>query len=214
MRASALLLLITLSFFSCIAQAKHLGVHGTTFPVAEPDMLEFIRAKLQTMEKEGVLQEKQQQMQKQVQQSVQDPEPVENVSLTTENKSWLLDPSYVVPEDILNADGTILHPAGTTVNPLETMPLLAPLIFIDGKDDKQIEWAMRESKRLTTHTHHPKIILVAGSIMSLMKKHQMRLYFDQKGTLTKRLGIEHVPATVTQSGLKLQIDEVAYRGTK
>ena len=193
MRASALLLLITLSFFSCIAQAKHLGVHGTTFPVAEPDMLEFIRAKLQT---------------------IQDPEPVENVSLTTENKSWLLDPSYVVPEDILNADGTILHPAGTTVNPLETMPLLAPLIFIDGKDDKQIEWAMRESKRLTTHTHHPKIILVAGSIMSLMKKHQMRLYFDQKGTLTKRLGIEHVPATVTQSGLKLQIDEVAYRGTK
>jgi conjugal transfer pilus assembly protein TraW len=44
--------------------------------------------------------------------------------------------------------------------------------------------------------------------MELMKKHNVRFYFDQKSILTLKLGITQVPAIVTQNGMKLRIEEL------
>jgi len=45
--------------------------------------------------------------------------------------------------------------------------------------------------------------------MDLMKRWQIRVYYDQQGSLTRRLGITQVPALVSQEGLRLRIDELA-----
>jgi hypothetical protein len=34
------------------------------------------------------------------------------------------------------------------------------------------------------------------------------VYFDQQGVLTKKLGIQHVPALVSQEELRLRIEEI------
>ena len=41
-----------------------------------------------------------------------------------------------------------------------------------------------------------------------MKRHDLRVYYDQRGLLVQRLGIHQVPALVTQEGRMLRIDEL------
>ncbi|MGR0140608.1 type-F conjugative transfer system protein TraW, partial [Pseudomonas sp. RSP] len=57
---------------------------------------------------------------------------------------------------------------------------------------------------------HPrdKVILVAGSFLKLNREWGRPVYFDQQGILTKKFGIERVPAVITQKGRQLQIEEL------
>ena len=77
------------------------------------------------------------------------------------------------------------------------------LVFVDGTDPAQIDWAVREHS-----AEAAKIIFVAGSPFNMMKPHQRRFWFDQGGQLTARFGIRHTPAVVTSAGKALQITEV------
>ena len=54
-----------------------------------------------------------------------------------------------------------------------------------------------------------KPILVAGSYLDLMKRWQIPVYYDQQALLTRKFGIERVPALVSQEGMRLRIDELA-----
>lgn len=53
-----------------------------------------------------------------------------------------------------------------------------------------------------------KAILTAGSYLDLMKAWRTPVYYDQQGVLTRRLGIEQVPALVSQEGKRLRVDEL------
>jgi len=53
-----------------------------------------------------------------------------------------------------------------------------------------------------------KPILVGGSYVGLMKSWGTPVFYDQEGTLVRKLGISAVPAIVSQEGLRLRIDEV------
>ena len=44
-----------------------------------------------------------------------------------------------------------------------------------------------------------------------MKAWQTPVYYDQEGTLVRKLGITGVPAIVSQEGSRLRIDEVTVR---
>lgn len=52
------------------------------------------------------------------------------------------------------------------------------------------------------------MILVAGSFLKLNREWGRPVYFDQMGILTKKFGIERVPAVLTQKGRELQIEEL------
>src|SRR4029077_12524398 len=98
--------------------------------------------------------------------------------------------------------GTVFHKAGTTLNPLELHSLKHPLLFINGDDLEQVTWAKK-------YIHlNPKIILVNGSPFNLMQALDIPIYFDQGGTIIKKLGIKQVPARVEQEDKKLVISEV------
>ena len=47
-----------------------------------------------------------------------------------------------------------------------------------------------------------------GRTIDLMKKIKLPVYFDQKGVLVNRFGIQNVPATIKQEGLLLKVTEV------
>jgi conjugal transfer pilus assembly protein TraW len=44
-----------------------------------------------------------------------------------------------------------------------------------------------------------------------MRAWRTPVYYDQQGVLTRRLGIQQVPALVSQEGLRLRIDEMVLR---
>ena len=106
---------------------------------------------------------------------------------------------------ILDADGKLLVPPGTTVNPLDTVSLSQALLFIDARDTAQVK---RASGILDERGGKVKVILTGGSYLDLMRRWKRPVFFDQQGTLTDKLGIRHVPALVTQDGKRLKIEEI------
>ncbi len=205
MKKTLLALLFTV--FSAISNtyARDYGVVGTTYPIIEQDFLKEIQSKLKVMEKNGKLAKFQDDVKQQMVNSVNKPKAVANITETKFAKSWLFDPTVFLDNDLADQNGRVFYKAGTKVNPLDHLSLTRTLIFIDGDDEMQVKWALKQDEIKKGKT---KIILVKGAIIDLMKQTKIRLYFDQSGTLTKKFSILHVPAKVEQEGKKLRVSEV------
>ena len=100
-----------------------------------------------------------------------------------------------------------MYPRGTKVNPLDYLGWNTYLLFVDGRDQKQLDL----TKRITAASDKPvKLVLVAGEPLNLMRKWKKQVYYDQGGILTRRFAITRVPAMVRQEGRRLRIDELRY----
>jgi len=187
------------------AQANDLGVRGQVWEIRETDLLVYIKGKAVEFEKSGKLAAWQNDAQTRARTYVETPNPVSGITNATIERSRLFDPSITVRKDILDHQSRVIAKAGTSVNPLDYLPLTTSMTFINGNDPAQVNWAFGvETKN--------KIILTSGPIASLMREHKRALYFDQKGLITDRFGITTVPATVTQEGRALRIREFPLRG--
>jgi len=129
------------------------------------------------------------------------------VGLTTTShpKTFYYDPTFVLQRNIRDAEGKILIPKGTTVNPLSKFKLHKVLFFFDADDERQISWALKQSKKYD----FVKYILINGNIKEASKKLNSRVYFDQYGIITRKLKIKHIPCIVKQKGDLLEIKEFA-----
>ena len=56
-----------------------------------------------------------------------------------------------------------------------------------------------------------KAILVNGQPLEMSRQWKTQVYFDQGGSLVRKLGITRVPSLVSQEGKKLRIDELEVR---
>ena len=193
------------------AKAVDLGTHGHTFEIQEPDLLKEMESKLHYLEESGELEKHKEILLKKAEKAIRTPFPVEEITKTTQERIWYYDPSISVPYDLKDHHGRVFHKKGTRINPLQYRSLSSALIFIDGRDEEQVSWARVPwvEKTYLNPNQKAKIILIAGSPFDLMETLKEPVYFDQGGTLTKKLGIKHVPAVVIQEGLKLRVTKVA-----
>ena len=187
------------------AQARDLGVIGPVYAIAEPSLLEVIQAKLRQMQANGDLSRLQRESQARIRREVEQPVPVAGITKTTRARSFHFDPSIEVPYPILDAEGRVIVAPGTRVNPLDTVSLSRPLLFIDARDSTQLDQAQR---LLGERKGQVKLILTGGSYLDLMRRWKLAVFYDQQGQLSTQLGIRHVPALVTQDGKRLRIDEL------
>jgi conjugal transfer pilus assembly protein TraW len=185
--------------------AADLGVHGTTYPIQEKDFIEYIKDKLTAMEESGELAKKHAEMQNKTKESARRPKPVEGITNTQEYREFNYDPTFILDRNITDSTGKILFVQGTKVNPLDTLPFSKTIIFINGDDEEQVQWALEKYKEIQPNVEGDekvKIILTNGSPIDLMEKTQIRFYFDQAGYLVKKFGIQHVPTLVQQAPIK------------
>jgi conjugal transfer pilus assembly protein TraW len=208
MQRFSYLFVFTIAFISMIQAEllKDYGVVGTTFDIIEEDLLEVIEKKLVKLNEGGSLQKHQQKIALEAQEKIKRPKPVEEVKHTTKPRSFIYDPSITVPYDLKDHQGRIFHAKGTKVNPLDYKSLSNPLLFIDGDDEAQVGWAKEQNP-------NSQIILIKGSPFELMEKLDRSVYFDQEGVLVKKLGIQQVPAKVTQQDKHLLFEEVVFDKT-
>jgi conjugal transfer pilus assembly protein TraW len=205
MRGRCVAIAAWLLALSSAASALDLGQLGPTYPVAEPHLLDLIQQRLRAKERSGELQRLGEAAASRARTAVTNPEPVAGVTVTQVARTFFVDPTYELDRNILDAQGRLLFAAGTRKNPLEVVSLGKALLFFDARDRRQVE---RARLLLDSRQGHVKPILVGGSYLELMKAWRVRVYYDQQGLLTRRLGITHVPALVTQQGLQLRIDEL------
>lgn len=188
------------------AAARDYGQQGTVWSIAEPDLLQQIHARLMQLERSGETAKLNEELKRRTIARVNRPSPVAGLVQASANRSWMFDPTITVERDIADDKGRVIIAAGTRVNPLDTVPLRNPLVFLDGDEPDQVAWALARFGRTSA-----KFILVKGAPLELMKARQRRFYFDQGGTLVKRFDIRAVPAAVEQQGRVLRITEEAVK---
>ena len=198
MLAAALLLATALP---SAASARDLGVRGATWPVAEPDLLAQIEARLIEMERSGALARLEEEARANARRKLEEPDPLPGIAPATRERSRLWDPAITVARDIRTPDGALIAAAGTRVNPLERMTLARDLLFVDGRREAEIAWAL-------AHDRAAKIVLLAGRPLDLMRRHARPFFFDQGGRLAARFGLRFTPSLVEQAGSRLRITEV------
>lgn len=191
-----------LLLLSSDALARDYGQHGAVWPVIEPDLMEQIHARLLSLEASGELKRRNAELRAATIAKVNRPPPVAGIGLATALRRWTFDPTITVRNDIADHRDKVIIARGTRVNPLDTVRLRAALVFLDGDDPQQLDWAIARFGRSGA-----KFILVSGAPLELMKRRQRRFYFDQSGKLSARFAIRAVPAVVEQHGRLLLITE-------
>ncbi|MDD9992401.1 MAG: hypothetical protein OXP75_11420 [Rhodospirillales bacterium] len=186
--------------------AKDLGVRGATWPVAEPDLLAEIEARLAEMPRSGELARFETEARERARRRLEEPDPVPGIAPAREARSRTFDPAIEVARDIRAADGTLIAAAGTRIDPFAYSPLTRDLLFVDGRRDAEIAWAL-------AHARPAKIVLLAGRPLDLSLRHGRPFFFDQGGRLAARFGIAATPSLVTRDdtragGAHLRITEI------
>ena len=196
-------ILILIIFTTSSVFAKNLGVWGAVFPIEEQDIKEFIYSRLNQMKQNGDLEKIKNFFIKNVKKHILRPTPEPNITITAEPKIFYYDPTYILTKDILDEKNRVIAKAGTTINPLNTITMHSVWLFFNADDKDQVRWALENAKKY----NYVKYILVRGNIKDAGNILKQRIYFDQKGLITKQLGIAHVPCIAKQVGKKIQIQE-------
>lgn len=185
--------------------AKDLGVHGAVFGIKETDLLELIQGKLARMDAAGEITKQQHNMRDRAVARMETPPAAEGVSRTAEEKVFFFDPSITLDRDLADHEGRVFARAGTKVNPFDHINLTKQLLFIQGSDNEQVEWAFARQDELGGKA---KVIFVDGKPLETMRNSKKQVFFDQNGSLIKFFGITQVPAAVSQDGDSLKIEEL------
>lgn len=189
------------------ACAKDLGTIGHLFPIAEPDLLDFIGQRLKTLRDSGELDRLQREAVARVKAHAVRPTPVAGLTPATKDRVYRYDPTFTVGETIRDMSGHVIARAGEKINPLDRVPYSETLYFIDGDSPVQMGWVRQQIKG----GQNFKVILVKGNIHDTSIALDEPVYFDQYGTLTTKFGFEHTPVRITRDGRVLRVEEVALK---
>lgn len=205
MKFSKLIAALLVAAIVPATQAAHLGTIGQTYPIGEESALDMIMKKLRDKERSGELKKLQEEAVRRSMGSIKNMKPVEGIVTVTTRGQRFIDPTVTYTKAVTTDDGRIVIPAGTKINPLDMTGLTKTLIFFDGRDPEQREAVGRLVAKGQIKV---KPILVAGSWLDLTKAWKTQVFYDQKGTLSKRFGIKAVPSVIRQQGKMLVLDEI------
>ena len=186
--SSAFLFLANLCF------SRDMGVYVEVFEIVETDFIDAIQSKLQALEKSGDLLKSQQMIQKRIIENAQKPQAVPDIIHTKIARTFEYDPTIELTADLRDHQGRVFAKKGTKYNPCDYATVSKALLFIDGECKEHIAWLKRKLQSF----RNIQIILVAGRPIQLSEQLGMPVYFDQYGTITRKLGIKQVPALVFQ----------------
>ena len=186
------------------ASAKDFGVIGKVYEIKEKDAIEEIQNRLKLMEESGQIDDHNEIIKQKAVESIKNPKSL-NIKRAEVEREYSYDPSIEVKEDLKDARGVVFHKKGTKINPLDMVSMPYALIFFDGLDEDQLQYALDKYNDSETK---PKLILTGGSPVKIEKEYGLDVYFDQGGVLVKKLAIGQVPAIVKQEEKVLVIKEV------
>jgi conjugal transfer pilus assembly protein TraW len=199
---------------SVVAHAEDLGIKNQSFVNdrdAREEMKDVVRQKMATGEVDQFWKD----YQSNVIGSIKSPAPL-GIPSSLSFATTSYNPQFVLPSDYKDEKGNVVARKGTLIEPLKLMPLTVGLIFIDGRDQQQVDYAIAAGRKEPL-----KIVLVAGSAYELRIKYKnmdwngtkvIPFYFDQKKMIITQLNrlygvnINHVPAKMIQRGSQLVVE--------
>lgn len=171
---------------------------GRTYPIAEPDALAEIEAKVATLPKD---------MSKSFgPRSRWSALKSAGLGVAPADRVRSVVPFYTLEFDIKLPDGRMLYPKGFTFNPLTYVKLPQRLVIVHPRD---LGWALRTARASDF------ILLAAGAgengdPIALSEKAGRAIYILED-RVKERLGLTLAPVIVTQAGEKLVLNEYGPR---
>ena len=128
-------------------------------------------------------------------------------------RTLLVDPSLTLQNEVVAPDGRLIATAGTRVNPLRTIALVRTYLVVDGSDDRQLGWAVRQ---ITARAKHPTTLLLTdGDLAAVMATVPAGTpVYPAPPELFTRCPVDSVPARLSRAGDQLRIDFVPEQDLK
>ena len=184
--------------------AKNYGVHGPLWEVAEPSLIDSIKARLGEMQANGELDQMRQEMQDRTRAYANRPTPIEGLLPAELTREYEVDLSITLNRDLSDHRGQVFARKGTHINPLHYSRFDQRIVVIDGDNAEQVAFALERGNELDT-----LLVLVNGAPLELMRAHGRRFYFDQHGQIVNRFGLSRLPSEITRAGEVMRVREVA-----
>jgi conjugal transfer pilus assembly protein TraW len=205
-RTLGLALMFSTALGAGSASAEYLGNYGNLWSIEEEHAVTQTIEKLKELERTGELQKRMDRYRRETLDAIENPEPIPGIQTVSFPKTYLLDPSVTVQDNMVDDTGKVLALAGTRINPLEYTKWTKSVLLIDARDDRQVALALDRLEKFPKD----KVILVGGSYTKFMREHKRQVYFDLGGVFTTRFDIKYVPALVSQEGMALKVQEIAF----
>ncbi|WP_319549527.1 hypothetical protein [Desulfogranum marinum] len=174
----------------------NLGVVGTTYPIAESDILAELRgqvAKNNHARKQWCEQIKTYQ-----------PADLHNLPLATTDRTFQVDMTYSLNRDLTDADGKLIYPKGYTFNPLDYINFPGCILVIDGADPEQVAWFKQTPY---AENHQVKLLITEGMAPELIQTLQRPVFYLTED-IAKRLQLQAVPSLIFQREKMMHVQEI------
>jgi len=191
--------LIFIVLFSTTTYAETVG---RVYPIIEPDFIEEVREKASKVDWTKVFDRNE--FEKKIKNY--QPKNVSRLPRATESRVRLIDMTYTLDRDILDAKGEVLYPAGYQFNPLEYLPvgpIIPTIVVIDGTDRDQVEWLKNTPyiKDLGA-----RILLSDGHYFELSEEFDFQVFYLMD-PVKNRFQLEKVPCVIRRAGNMMHVEE-------
>ena len=188
--------LLVLAVFAAPVWAAKDPIVGPTFPILEPDTLEEIAAAASGTD-----------WQRWMRRQPKDYSAFDSVTLPRNRQagSALFDPTYTLPEDLVNERGDVLAAKGTRVNALATIRLPGRYIVI-GPTPEDYRWLDQVARPGSSD----KVLIASGNVL-VERQATGRALYALDARFVERFGLTGVPSIVQQEGSKLRVQRYVVR---
>jgi conjugal transfer pilus assembly protein TraW len=117
----------------------------------------------------------------------------------------VVDLTHTLEQDVQDANGQVLYPAGFTFNPLRYVFLSGALVVIDGSDPEQVAWF----KGSPYAANRRALLLLSGGLAAPLRDELRRPVAYLTEDIAQRLQLRAVPSVVVERDNQLEIREVS-----
>ena len=133
------------------------------------------------------------------------PANLHDLPRATKDTTSIVDLTHTLQQDLVDAQGTILYPAGFTFNPLRYVSLSGALVVIDGSDPEQVAWF----KGSPYGSNRRALLLLSGGLAAALRDELRRPVAYLTEDIARPLQLRAVPSIVVERDNQLVIREVS-----
>ena len=197
MRSEALILALLLAWQTQAEAGKIVRLEpvGPTSAVIETDLAEALRQRAVSVDVERLRSA----------QARYQPANLQALPRATKDVTTMVDLTHTLEQDVQDANGQVLYPAGFTFNPLRYVSLSGALVVIDGSDPEQVAW-FQGSPYVKNHR---ALLLLSGGLAAPLRDELARPVAYLTEDIALRLQVRAVPSVVIEQENQLVIREVS-----
>ena len=197
MRSEAFILTLLLTGVSLAGAGEIVQLEpvGPTSAVVETDLAEALRQRAVSIDVEQLRHA----------QAHYQPANLQALPRAEKDTTTRVDLTHTLEEDVQDANGQVLYPAGFTFNPLQYVSLSGALVVIDGSDPEQVAWF----KGSPYGTNRRALLLLSGGLAATLRDELGRPVAYLTEDIAHRLQLRAVPSVVVERDNQLVIREVS-----